>query len=45
MAKRLALKEDQVEKVPLWHGTSPDAVLKITKGKFDRGMAGANGKK
>ena len=45
VAKKWNKSEDQVETLPLWHGTDQDTVSKITAGKFDRGLAGKNGEK
>ena len=43
VARKLGKPEETVEKVPLWHGTPESTVPKITQGKFDRGLSGANG--
>ena len=45
VAKRWKKKEDEVERVPLWHGTDENTIRKIVEVKFDRGFAStANGK-
>jgi len=43
IAKKLSKQDSQVERHPLWHGTTPDAVDEITKNMFNRSYAGKNG--
>ena len=44
VAKKLGMAENQVERVPLWHGTAEDTLRKILKTYFNRSYAGsANG--
>ncbi|XP_067934854.1 protein mono-ADP-ribosyltransferase PARP14-like [Watersipora subatra] len=42
VAAKLGKTEEEVERVPMWHGTNQETVSLIARGTFDRGLAGKN---
>lgn len=43
VAEKLGRKEKEVERSPLWHGSTEEAVWKIAETNFNRSYAGENG--